>query len=141
MIVGAVGLVALWIEKIPSLVPIVADGLAALVFVAGGIAWAVGMKGQTCTLSSLQKLYDNPLLNQGCQPEDSKGERYCYVAGKQTEDPWPLENIWPNPMKGVCQKAFANEAFQFLGFAGAVILIILGFLAMRNRGSKSKFVA
>lgn len=141
MIIGTVGLIALWIEKIPSLVPLVADGLAALFFLAGGIAWAIGMKDQSCTLSSLQKLYDNPLLNQGCDAEDSNGDRYCFVAGKQDQDPWPLTNIWPDPMKGICQKAFANEAFQFLGFGAAIVLIILGFLALKKRGTRSKFVA
>lgn len=143
MIVGALGLLAQFVDKIPVLVPVAADGLAGLFFVSGGIAWAVAMKGQSCTLASLKNLYDNPLLNQGCTPKKSQSDYgpYCYVAGDQTQDGWPLTDLWPNPMKGICQKAFANETFQFLGFAAAVILVVLGFLAMRKRGSRPSFVA
>ncbi|KAF3762463.1 hypothetical protein M406DRAFT_357468 [Cryphonectria parasitica EP155] len=144
MIVGAFGAVALWVDRIPSIAPMVTDGLAALFFLAGGIAWAVGMKGQSCSLSSLQKLYDNSLLNQGCDSQKSSSDNgpYCYVAGNQKEDPWPLVNLWPSPMKGICQKAFANESFQFLGFATFVVLAGLGFLMMKRKGgSRSKFVA
>lgn len=143
MIAGAIGLLAQFIERIPALVPLAVDGLAALFFVSGGIAWAVAMKGQTCSLASLKKLYDNPLLNQGCTPKKSQSDDgpYCFVAGDQSQDPWPLTNLWPNPMKGICQKAFANETFQFLGFAAAVILVVLGFLMMRKRGSRPSFVA
>lgn len=142
MIVGAFGLIALWIDKIPPIAPMVTDGLAALLFLAGGIAWAVGMKGQTCSESSLKALYNNPLLNQGCSNEKpGTGQlHYCAVAGRRTEE-WPLQDLWPSPLKGICQKAFANETFQFLGFGAAVILIVLGFLMMKKRGSRPSFVA
>lgn len=144
MIVGALGLVAIFIDRIPSLVSLVADGLGALFFLAGGIAWAVAMKGQSCTEASLKKLYSNALLNQGCPPnQDLSSDEgpYCYVAGKQEKDGWPLTDLWPNPLKGLCQKAFANETFQFVGFASLVILIALGFLQAKRKGSKSAFVA
>lgn len=139
MIVGAFGLVALWIAKIPPIVPVATDGLAALFFLAGGVAWAVGMKDQSCGLSSLERLYLNPLLNQGCSSQQpGPGDlHYCAVAGRQTT----LLGLWPSPMKGICQKAFANEAFQFLGFGAAAVLVVLGFLMVKKRGSKPSFVA
>lgn len=125
--------------------PLFADGLAALFFLAGGIAWAVGMKGASCTEASLKALYNNPLLNQGCEAKDGNNNSnegpYCYVAGKQTEDPWPLTNLWPNPMKGVCEKAYSNESFQFLGFVVCIILVVFGFLAWRRQGGKPRFIA
>ncbi|PSR77218.1 membrane-associating domain-domain-containing protein [Coniella lustricola] len=144
MIIGSLGLVALWLDGIPSIIPMAADAIAALLFLAGGIAWAVGMKGQSCTEASLKKLYDNALLNQGCNSNLSPNNYgpYCYIAGDQSEEGWPLTNLWPSPMKGVCQKAFSNESFLFLGFGAAVILVGLGFLMMKRKGnSRSKFVA
>lgn len=144
MLVGALGLLTVFIDRIPSLVSIVADSLGALFFLAGGIAWAVAMKGQTCTESSLKELYGNALLNQGCPPNQhlsSNEGPYCFVAGTQKEDNWPLTDLWPNPLKGLCQKAFANETFQFVGFASLVILIGLGFLQAKRKGSRPTFVA
>lgn len=144
MIAGSLGLIAVFIDRIPSLVPIVADGLGALFFLAGGIAWAVAMKGQTCTEASLKQLYGNALLNQGCPPNQKVSSNegpYCYVAGDQKADGWPLTDLWPNPLKGLCQKAFANETFQFVGFASFVVLIGLGFLQAKRKGSKPTFVA
>ncbi|CAN8101266.1 unnamed protein product [Discula destructiva] len=144
MLVGVLGLIAVFLDRIPSLVPMVADGLGALLSLAGGIAWAVAMKSQSCTEASLKKLYDNALLNQGCPPDQhlsSNEGPYCFVAGKQTEDPWPLTSLWPDPMKGLCQKAFANEAFQFAMCASFFILIGLGFLQSKRKGLKSRYVA
>ncbi|KAJ4414255.1 hypothetical protein N0V82_008037 [Gnomoniopsis sp. IMI 355080] len=144
MIVGALGLVAVFIDRIPSLVPMIADGLGALFFLAGGIAWAVAMKGQSCSATSVKQLYGNALLNQGCPPNQQTSSTegpYCYVAGTQKEDGWPLSSLWPNPLKGICEKAFANETFQFVGFASFVILIGLGYLQARRKGSKPTFVA
>lgn len=144
IIAGSLGLIAVFIDRIPSLVPMIADGFGALFFLAGGIAWAVAMKGQTCTEASLRKLYDNAILNQGCPPNQKVSSNegpYCYVAGDQKADGWPLTDLWPNPLKGLCQKAFANETFQFVGFASFVILIGLGFLQAKRKGSKPSFVA
>lgn len=143
IIVGAFGLVSNWLQAIPPIASVAADGFSALFFLAGGIAWAVGMKGASCTESSLKSLYNNPLLNQGCEAKDGNNSDegpYCYVAGKQTEDPWPLSSLWPSPMKDVCEKAYTNESFQFLGFAVCAILVILGFLTWRKQGGKPRFV-
>lgn len=135
MIAGAVGLVSLFLDRVPDFVPMVGDGLGALFFLASGIAWAVGMKDQTCSLSSSQKLYDNPLLNQGCQPGGGDNP-YCYVMeGTKT-----AEALW-DKLQGLCRKAFANETFMFVGFASFLVLICLGFLQFKRKSPKSGFVA
>lgn len=134
MIAGAIGLVAVFFDRVPSLVPMVTDGLGALFFLAGGIAWAVGMKGQTCSLSDADKLFENPLLNQGCYPID--GGTYCYVLGADGSP----DAAW-DKLQGVCRKAFANETFLFVGFASFLVLIALSFLQSKRKGPKSGFVA
>lgn len=132
MLAGAVGIVCLFVDRVPTFVQMVGDGLGALFFVAGGIAWAVGMQGQSCTVSKIDKLYHNPLLNQGCR---SNG--YCLVQGQSAD----IDGIWPNPLQGLCQKAFANEGFQLAGFVAFVILVALGFLQAKRKGPKPNYVS
>lgn len=122
--------------------PLAADGTAALFALAGGVAWALGLRRASCTAASLAALYSNPLLNQGCQatghPPGARQGPYCYVAGDQPQALWPLASLWPRPLKGVCQKAYANEAFQFLGGVAGLGLVVLGFVAWRKQGARRK---
>lgn len=142
IIAGALGLAAHWITAIPRLVPLAADGAAALFALAGGVAWALGLRRASCTAASLAALYSNPLLNQGCQatghPPDARQGPYCYVAGDQPQALWPLANLWPRPLKGACQKAYANVSFQFLGGVVGLGLVVLGFVAWRKQGARRK---
>lgn len=140
MIVAVVGAIGLFLEAIPAIVPMALDAVSGILLAAGGIAWAVGLKGIQCKLDDAEKMYDSPLLNEGCVTTSGGGRPYCGVlddanGGKDAE-------ALANRLKGNCQKAFTGEIFQFLTFALAAILVALGFLTMRRGGtSGSRFVA
>lgn len=44
-------------------------------------------------------------------------------------------------LKSNCQKAFADEIIMFIAFALAVVLVVLGFLLFKRRGSRRSYVA
>lgn len=138
MIVAAVGAVGLFLHAIPPLVPMAMDAVSGILFAAGGIAWAIGLKGISCKLEDSQKMYDNSLLNEGCV-KAKDGTAYCGVLDDINAG--DVEGL-ANHLKGNCQKAFTGEIFQFLTFAIAAILVGLGYLTMRKgSGGSSRFVA
>lgn len=137
MIVAAVGAAGLFLQAIPPLVPMAMDAVSGILLAAGGIAWAVGLKGISCKLEDSNKMYESPLLNEGCV-KARDGSDYCGVL----DDISDVEGL-ANRLKGNCQKAFTGEIFQFLTFAIAAILVGLGYLTMRKGtgGGRSRFVA
>lgn len=126
MIVGGVGVLCTFVSFVPELVPIVLDGLAALFFLGGGIAWAYGLK-DSGNCSKPEMIY-NPLLNQG---SITVGDNTAYgVVGNGDVD---AETIL-NRLKGNCQRAQADEILQFLCFGLGAALLGLGFLQKRRGG-------
>ena len=140
MIIGAVGGLALFVDAIPPLVTAAIDGVGALLLLGGGIALGVGLKGVGCKTEDADKMYDSPLLNEGCVPNRNgqDGRPYCGILDGVGDDVDALLGA----LKGNCQKALADEVFQFLTFALLVGLALLGWMAMRRGGgSRSRFVA
>lgn len=136
MIIAAIGLASLFVHAIPAIIPMAIDGLGAVLLAAGGIAWAVGLKGFQCRLEDADKMYGNGLLNEGCVSADNG--QYCGVFGGQSDPQVMFNNLNAN-----CKKAFADEIIQFILFAVSAILLLLGFLIMRQGGSSrsGRFVA
>jgi hypothetical protein len=143
MIVAFLGLICLFISAIPAIVPMALDTLAGLLLVAGGIAWAVGLKGIKCDENHGTAMYLNGLLNEGCQPAQKKGDSpYCGVAVGVT-DPESKEPF--NRLNTRCKYAMSDEIIQFILFAVCIILLCLGFLIMRKgrgggRGTRGRYV-
>jgi len=133
IIVGAVGLAGLFIDKIPEIATMALDGLASIFFLAGGIAWAVGLKGFSCDSNSrddVTKMLDNDLLNRG-KIETGIGVTWGVFRDVDTSgEAFKL-------LEENCKKAFADEIFQFLAFALGLGLIGLGYVRMRKGGSTS----
>lgn len=48
ILTALIGIVAIFVEAIPGMIMAGVDGLAALLLLAGGIAYAVGIKGVSC---------------------------------------------------------------------------------------------
>lgn len=131
IIVGAIGLAGLFIEAIPEIATMALDGLAAIFFLAGGIAWAVGLKGFSCSnFGDMEKMLDNGLINQG-KFDGPLGQTWGVFRDTNTVgEAFKL-------LEGNCKKGFADEIFQFLAFALGLGLIGLGYVRMRKGGSTS----
>ena len=130
MIVAFLGLVCLFISAIPAIVPMVLDAVAGLLLLAGGIAWAVGLKGIKCEEEYYTKMYDNPLLNEGCVGGGGGARPYCGVAG---DDPNKVTDEGTFRTLNVrCKYAMSDEIIQFILFLVSGILLFIGFLLMRK---------
>ncbi|KAL8392373.1 hypothetical protein RB595_002530 [Gaeumannomyces hyphopodioides] len=126
---AAVGIAAVFLEAIPSLVPLALDGLSALFFLAGGIALTMAMKGVSCTSAGQgedNQRYLNKILNGGCyRPGD------CGVSeGMRSTD----DII--NELKSRCVKAQADFSFQYIAFVAALACLVVAFLSLRRSGTK-----
>lgn len=143
MLVAFLGLICLFVSAVPAVVPMALDALAGILLLAGGIAWAVGLKGIKCDEDHAAAMYANGLLNEGCLPADKKGDSpYCGV----------LVGIGDNSQKAFdrinsrCEYGMSDEIIQFILFAVCAILLFLGFLIMRQgkggggRGMRGRYV-
>ncbi|AEO70951.1 06bdf356-a8e0-4154-8eca-9029144a05ed [Thermothielavioides terrestris] len=125
MMVGLVGVASLLASFIPEVVPLALDGLAALLFLAGGIAWAVGLRNlDNC--NNYQNMLQNGLLNEGTLDVDGQTLYGVITPGHEDEAPGKL--------RGNCQRATADEALQFISFGLALALVGFGFLQVRRGG-------
>ncbi|KAF1984232.1 hypothetical protein K402DRAFT_406202 [Aulographum hederae CBS 113979] len=111
---GLVGFVAIFFDKLDGIVTWVIDGLAALFFLAGGIAVAVAMKGVTCT---------------------DYTKEYCYTDDNDRPECQKLP--YGDKLQGWCQMIEADAAFLFLAFIVCVGVFGLSF-AMHRKGRSSK---
>jgi hypothetical protein len=146
MIIAAIGLICLFIHKIPPFIPMVIDAVGALLLVAGGIAWAVGLKGIKCHPAYFTAMYGKPLLNEGCF-SDRSGNTICGVDFRTSDETDPNTHTQKmfDIMNGRCKTGMADEIIQFVAFAVCVILVVLGYFIMRKGGlgssSRGRFVA
>ncbi|KAK4240403.1 marvel domain-containing protein [Achaetomium macrosporum] len=133
ILVCLVGVASLFASFIPDLVPLVLDGLAGVLFLAGGIAWAVGLRGvQNC--KDPDGMLRNSLLNWGTV---GSGDNIGYgVRGPDDDAPTVY-----NRLRGNCQRAQADEVLQFISVAFALGLIGLGYLQLRRGRGLGGYVA
>ncbi|TKA79026.1 hypothetical protein B0A55_03159 [Friedmanniomyces simplex] len=127
ILAALIGIAASFIDAIPDLIMAVVDALASVLLLAGGIAFAVGLKGVTCT-DDVTTAY-NSLLNGG-----------CYGSGDKKLCGFPVQN-YKGVLAGRCRTAEADAAFLFLGFLASVAAAVLCFLASRRGGRGVKHSA
>lgn len=137
MIVAFLGLVCLFVSAIPQIIPMALDALAGLLLVAGGIAWAVGLKGVRCDENHGPQMYNNGLLNEGCVRGDD-GSPYCGVLADSGND----ANKAFDRINTRCKYAMSDEIMQFILFAVSALLLFVGFLIMRKGkgGTRGRYV-
>ncbi|KAI6383618.1 hypothetical protein MCOR25_000071 [Pyricularia grisea] len=131
IIVAAIGVASMFVDAIPTLVPLVAEGLAALFFLAGGIALAVAMKGVSCdggigTDAYLARWF-NKILNGGC-PTTTR----CYVSDKD----FATDEEANDSLKARCVRTQADFAFQFIALFAALGALAMTFFTARRSGTK-----
>ncbi|KAK3353687.1 marvel domain-containing protein [Lasiosphaeria hispida] len=131
ILVAAIGVAGLFFDAIPDIVNLALDALAGLLFAAGGIAWAIGIKGISCTSEyDADKMLGNGLLNLGTV---SAGGQTGYGVGAISDT---AEEVFGH-LKSNCQKGFADEIISFLSFGVAAGLVGLGYVRMRKGGGSS----
>ncbi|KAI1479552.1 hypothetical protein K445DRAFT_20232 [Daldinia sp. EC12] len=127
VLVSLIGIAAVFIDKIPTIVPTVADGLAAALYLAGGIALTIALKPITsCTSDdddNRLERWNNKLLTGGCK---TVGD-IDFCPGRTDEA----------GLKSRCQRVQADYVFEYLAFAFGVAVIALTFLFNKGRGSRS----
>lgn len=92
-----------------------------------------------CDRNHVLELYSNPLLNQGCILKKHHFKHpFCGVAFKiaEKESDWNVGQLWPEPLKHICERAYATEAMHFALLGLSITLLLLGFLMLRKRGEK-----
>ncbi|KAM7214343.1 Marvel domain containing protein [Rhypophila decipiens] len=135
LIVAAVGTAGLFISAIPELVVLGLDALAGVFFIAGGIAWAIGLKGFSCSLNADSPLDQGiaaascGLINQGTL-DVGNGQQVTGVEKDSGGDGYKALDL----LMGNCKKGLADEVMQFILVALAIGLIALGYIRMRKGG-------
>ncbi|KAI1659454.1 marvel domain-containing protein [Daldinia decipiens] len=128
ILVSLIGIAALFIDKIPSIVSMGADGLATALYLAGAIALTVALKPvPSCTSDDSESIYQmviNKLLNGGCGT--IAGTTYCPGIPDDRSE-----------MNGRCQRVQADYVFEYLGFIFGVAIVALTFFYNRSKGSRS----
>lgn len=133
IISSAVGLVALFMESFPQLVALAADGLAALFYLAGGIAMAIAFKGVSCgdeSEAGQMAKYVNKLLNGGCGAIING----LPICGIFQDVPINDDNALGYELKQRCTRVQADYAFEFIACVFGVGAIILTLFASKRAG-------
>ncbi|KAA8644913.1 hypothetical protein EYZ11_005293 [Aspergillus tanneri] len=118
IVASLVGIAALFVSSLDGLITWILDGLASLAFLAGGIAFAVILKGTNC--EDKYTIWNNQILSGGCVTV--KDEQRCY------------NNDHPNNLKSRCTSAKADSAFMFIDFAFSLAVIGCSFFLSGRRG-------
>lgn len=132
MIAGLLGLIALWVDKIPRIVPIILDAIAAILFLVGGVLWAIWMSKRHCMGShkDVGRPHDDNPFDQICDPlVYNPDDPNCSFTGNKAKV------LLVSHVKNVCQTALANTMYHFLAFVTAITLLLLGLLAMKRMAS------
>nr|POF04597.1 hypothetical protein CFP56_56078 [Quercus suber] len=135
ILIGLIGCAAVFIEALPSVAVAAADGLAAVLLLAGGIAFAVQIRGVSCGSSQEAGLsmVRNFLMNGGCK---GKGDnQVCGIAKDANTAKEALSHL-----ESHCRTIEADTVFLFLGFIACVGAAALCFMGSRRGGTRHSAV-
>ncbi|KAI0202937.1 marvel domain-containing protein [Astrocystis sublimbata] len=137
LIVSAVAILAIFVDKIPQIGVVAADALASIFYLAGAIALTLALKTvHSCTANDdLTRLlrYNNKLLNGGCQ--HVKGGLFCPNAGSGDDQ----KNI-DSYTSGRCQQVQADYVFGYIAFVFGVASAVVTLLNYRRGGRTTAYV-
>ncbi|RHZ61800.1 uncharacterized protein CDV56_105533 [Aspergillus thermomutatus] len=117
ILAALVGCAALFVNALDGIVSWTVDAVASLALLAGGIEFAVLLRGTSC--SNIETTWDNVLLSGGCTTIDH--QKTCMSS--------------PSKLKSRCTSAKADAAFMFIDFVVCVAVLACSFLLSRNRRS------
>jgi Membrane-associating domain len=101
------------------------DGLASLILLAGGLAFAIGLKGTNC--SDPNTTVQNSLLNCGSTGKPNSKDYTTYCKGAVDE------KTLAAALNGRCREATADDAFLFMAFVASLGALIATFVMGRKR--------
>ncbi|KAF4817096.1 hypothetical protein CGCSCA5_v006118 [Colletotrichum siamense] len=122
--VAVFGAAAAFFDFIPALIVMAADAVSGVLLLAGGIAFAIGLRGITCDPGNgeeLERLYENDIINRG-KTKAASGDGSASTGT-------------PDQVVGNCKKAFADQAMQFVTCGFALATIALVFLVWKKNRS------
>jgi len=127
IIVSAIGIASLYSTMIPEIAVMVLDALLGIFFLAGGIAYAVGLKEVSCTDDSAAnylKMRKNPLLNEGSMKIEGIPS---YGIEQRLDGDAIIYGLLSN-----CKRVLSDEILQFVMFGLAFGFLALGYLRLRK---------
>lgn len=126
MLIALIGFISIFVEFLQGIVMLVLDTLGSLIFLAGGIAVAVGLRGVSCGNSV--DTYNNNLLNGGLSSISKLKVDGFKLAWKDVDQ-----------RKSRCQMDEADSAFMFMSFIICAGLVAHTFwFGGRMAGTKSR---
>ncbi|GAW21686.1 hypothetical protein EKO27_g3110 [Xylaria grammica] len=135
LVVSGIGILAIFIEKIPRVGVIAADALASVFYLAGAIALTIALKPvSSCTSSSDlagYQRYNNKLLNGGCEHVKGVDQPICPNARSGGGDDYT---------SGRCQEVQADYVFGYIAFVFGVASVVVMFLSQRRGGTTPTYV-
>ncbi|KAH9887434.1 marvel domain-containing protein [Xylariomycetidae sp. FL2044] len=129
LLVSAVGILAVFIDKVPPFVVMAADGLASVFYLAAGIALTLALK-PVSSCENNRNLYFNKLLNGGCQHIEGYELPVCPNYGSNDLN----DN---SKAAGRCHQVQADYVFEYLGFVFGLGVIAVTFFMSKGRGGSS----
>ncbi|KAK8050710.1 hypothetical protein PG994_012440, partial [Apiospora phragmitis] len=137
MVACLVGVAGLWVNSIPGVVTMAMDGIAAVVYLVGGIILTSALKVvSSCSAISDEaqiSIGSNKLLTVGCTTANYGSNPSC--SELQVDDPKK------DPSISRCQRAVTDYAFDYFGFTLYVAMVFLGYVLARRGGSRPTVAA
>ncbi|KAL1964225.1 hypothetical protein VTN77DRAFT_7183 [Rasamsonia byssochlamydoides] len=123
ILAALIGFGSLFVDSLNGIITWALDGLASLAFLAGGLAFAITLRGTDC--SNPNTTWNNVLLSGGCITVN--GQLGCaYGDGK---------------LNSRCSSAKADAAFMFIDFIVCITIIACSFfLSGKNRSFRGGVV-
>ncbi|OXV08892.1 hypothetical protein Egran_03345 [Elaphomyces granulatus] len=126
-VAAVVGFAALFVGFLDGIISWALDGFAGVAFLAGGIAFAIGLQGTDCPEDCTT--VTNALLSGGlhgsCVRNDTDGSSQVRYNGDTGN------------LNTRCTSAKADEAFLFLGFFFCMFVIAGSMFSSRNKRNQS----
>jgi len=138
MVSGAFGIFTVFINVFDGIIVLIIEGLVTMLFIAGGIALAVMLKGGQC--DDVYFTVPNKILNCGVTVETYNGE--SWLANLCVHDEWPVGKealaSWAMKVYKIlqqrCQEATADYALIFVIVLSSIIALWLGHAWRRKVG-------
>lgn len=127
-VAALIGLAATWFDFLGGIVGLVIDGIVALVNLAGGVLFAIKLKGVECKewsdMGNAWELVSNEWFNGGFQ--ELGGHRYSWVQVNKSEQDFA------DTILGHCRESQADTAFMFMTAVVVIVCALLVWLRMRK---------
>jgi Membrane-associating domain len=139
MVAGVFGIVTVFVHIFDGIIPLIVEGLATLLFIAGGVTMAIMVKGGQC--NDFNFVATNKIINCGGTMERINGTRWwtgiCgldyYKKGEEAPPDWIKKAS--KLLQQRCEEATADYGLMFAIVLLSAVVLWLGFV-WRRKASK-----